>query len=221
MNPTDKKNAAIALADQPLDTEALLLDRLKNSANADDYFRWLLFVVGYYRGIDNVEAATDLLQSFIKTSQDSEQRAHCYLALGQIATDEQRLEDALKNFRLALDLVPKKRKVAYVLHNNIGFCLNTLGRYGDGEIHCRKAIELDWTRASGYRNLGISLHGQEKIHDAAWALVEAVRIDPTDNRAGVFLKKLLVLNPVLAVRCPWAAEALLLESSAESDVPLN
>ena len=217
----DKKNTAIALTDQPLDTEALLLDRLKNSANADDYFRWLLFVVGYYRGVDNVVAATDLLQNFIKTSQDNEQRAHCYLALGQIATDEQRLEEALKNFTLALDLVPKKRKVAYVLHNNIGFCLNTLGRYADGEIHCRKAIELDWTRASGYRNLGISLHGQEKIRDAAWALAEAIRIDPTDNRANVFLKKLLILNPALAIHCPWAAEALLLESSTDSDAPLN
>ncbi len=220
MNPTDKKNTAIDLTDQPLDTEALLLDRLRNSANADDYFRWMLFVVGYYRGIDNVEAATDLLQNFIKASQDSEQRAHCYLALGQIATDDQRLEDALMNFTLALDLAPKKRKVAYVLHNNIGFCLNTLGRYRDGETYCRKAIELDWTRASGYRNLGISLHGQENLRAAAWALVEAIRIDPTDNRASVFLKKLLLLNPVLALQCPWAAEALLLESSADSDVPL-
>ena len=208
MNPTDKKTTALALSEQSPDTEAILLERLKNSANSDDYFRWMLFVVGFYRGINNIDAATDLLEGFIKAGKDAEQTAHCYLALGQIATDEQRFEDALKCFTLALERAPKRKKVTYVLHNNIAFCLNSLARYSEGEAHCREAIEVDWTRASAYRNLGISLQGRGNARAAAWALVEAVRADRADQRAREILHKLVTLIPSLSVECPWAIDAL-------------
>jgi tetratricopeptide (TPR) repeat protein len=221
MNSTDKKTTALALSEQPQDTEAILLERLKNSSNSDDYFRWMLFVVGFYRGINNIDAATDLLEGFIKAGKDAEQTAHCYLALGQIATDEQRLEDALKCFTLALEFAPKRKKVAYVLHNNIGFCLNSLAHYSEGEAYCRKAIEIDWTRASAYRNLGISLQGQGNARAAAWALVEAVRADPADQRARAILHKLVTLVPSLSVECPWAIDALESDSTVDPDLPLN
>jgi tetratricopeptide (TPR) repeat protein len=221
MNPTDKKTAALAVSEQSQDTEAILLERLKNSANSDDYFRWMLFVVGFYRGINNIDAATDLLEGFIKAGKDAEQTAHCYLALGQMATDEQRLEDALKCFTLALELAPKRKKVAYVLHNNIGFCLNSLARYSEGEAHCRDAIEVDWTRASAYRNLGISFQGQGNARAAAWALVEAVRADPADQRARAILHKLVTLIPSLPVECPWAVDAVESDLTADPDLPLN
>ena len=221
MNPTDKKTTALALSEQSPDTEAILLERLKNSANSDDYFRWMLFVVGFYRGINNIDAATDLLEGFIKAGKDAEQTAHCYLALGQIATDEQRFEDALKCFTLALERAPKRKKVAYVLHNNIAFCLNSLARYSEGEAHCREAIEVDWTRASAYRNLGISLQGRGNARAAAWALVEAVRADPADQRARAILHKLVTLVPSLSVECPWAIDSLESDSTVDPDLPLN
>ena len=221
MNPTDKNTTALALSEQSPDTEAILLERLKNSANSDDYFRWMLFVVGFYRGINNIDAATDLLEGFIKAGKDAEQTAHCYLALGQIATDEQRFEDALKCFTLALERAPKRKKVTYVLHNNIAFCLNSLARYSEGEAHCREAIEVDWTRASAYRNLGISLQGRGNARAAAWALVEAVRADPADQRARAILHKLVTLVPSLSVECPWAIDALESDSTVDPDLPLN
>jgi tetratricopeptide (TPR) repeat protein len=220
MNRTDKKTTALALAEQPLDTEKLLLERLENSSTKDDHFRWMLFVVGFYRGINKIKEATELLEAFIQASKDFEQAAHCHLALGQIATDEQRLEDALKHFTQALELSPKKRKVAYVLHNNIGFCLNTLARFVEGEIHCRNAITIDWTRASGYRNLGVSLQGQGNLRGAAWALVEAIRADAADDRATLLLEKLVASNPILAVQCPWAMQALAPDSKEDPDIPL-
>jgi len=220
MNPMDKKNTALAVQEQPLDTEQLLLERLKNSSTAEDYFRWMLFVVGFYRGINKIDAATELLEGFIKIGRDVEQSAHCYLALGQIATDEQRYEDALKHFSAAMDLAPKKRKISYVLENNIGYCLNALSRFNEGEKHCRQAIEIDWTRASGYRNLGISLNGQGNLAGAAWALVEAVRADATDNRAATLLQKLISLHPILGIQCPWVTEALSGESKTDPDLPI-
>ena len=84
------------------DTERLLLERLRNSNTDEDYFRWMLFVVGFYRGVNKIDAATELLEGFIKATKDLEQSAHCLLALGQIATDEQRLDAALKHFSAAL-----------------------------------------------------------------------------------------------------------------------
>ena len=176
MSTIEKKDTASELAEPAPDTEQLLLARLKSSTTSEDYFRWLLFIVGFYRGINKIDAASELLERFIKDSKDVDQSAHCYLALGQIATDEQRHQAALEHFTSALNLAPTKRKVIYVLNNNVGYCLNSLGRFIEGETHCRLAIEINWTRASGYRNLGVSLLGQKNTIGAAWGQVFGVRL---------------------------------------------
>ncbi len=220
MSNTEKKLDLSEIPDNTPDTEKLLLARLESSTTSEDYFRWMLFVVGFYRGINKIEAAAHLLEAFINVSKDVEQSAHCYLALGQIATDELRYDDALNHFSAALDLAPQKRKVVYVLHNNIGFCLNSLGRFVEGEKHCRKAIEIDWTRASAFRNLGVSLNGQNNVVGAAWALIEAIKIDDRDNRARVLLEKLLALHPMLGVECPWVLQDLSSDQNRTPDIPL-
>ena len=220
MSNTDKKTVPLTLPEPSQDTEALLLERLNNSKTDEDYFRWMLFVVGFYRGINKIESATQLLEGYIQLNKNPEQSAHCHLALGQIATDEQRLDEALKHFTAALELAPKKRKVSYVLHNNIGYCLNSVGRFVEGEKHCRSAIEMDWARASGYRNLGMSLQGQGDLVGAAWALAEAVKVDATDNRARLLLDKLIAANPKIALHCPWATESLAAGVQAVPELPL-
>jgi tetratricopeptide (TPR) repeat protein len=213
MNIFDKKTLLPTSTSVEQDTEKLLLERLENSKTEDDYFRWLLFVVSFYRGIQKIEPATALLKRFIDSRQNDEQKAHCHLTLGQIATDEQRFEAALEHFKAALALTPKTKKVVYVLHNNVGYCLNILGRYAEGERHCRLAIEVDWTRASGYRNLGVSLKGQGSLTGALWALVEAAKLDVSDDRARVLLRDLIAANPDLVLRCPWVVDGLCAEGS--------
>jgi tetratricopeptide (TPR) repeat protein len=220
MSITEKKISELESAEHTPETEKLLLARLENSTSGEEHFRWLLFVVGFYRGINKIQAAARLLEGFIQSSSNAEQSAHCYLALGQIATDEQRHESALRYFSEALELAPKRRKVLYVLHNNIGYCLNSLGRYRDGEEHCRMAIDIDWTRASGYRNLGVSFNGQKNIVSSAWALVEAVKADETDNRARVLLEELLAQSPALAIQCPWVVQGLSPELRQTPDLPV-
>ena len=191
------------------ETERLLIERLQNSKNEEDYFRWLLFVVAFYRGIERVDSARALLQLFLETSEEPEQKAHCHLALGQIATDEQHIEIALNHFTTALRFKPTKPKVGYVLHNNVSYCLNQLGRYKDAEQQCRLAIEIDARRASAYRNLGISLDGQKNILGAAWALVEAIKMDSADERARNILKRIVLEHPTLTIQCPWMDEGFL------------
>ena len=215
MSTFDKKTPDLEIPAQEGDTEHLLLERLGKSQSEADYFRWLLFVVGFYRGVQKVDAAKALLARFIETSNNDEQKAHCYLTLGQIATDEQRFEAALGHFNTALELNPKHKKIVYVLHNNAAYCLNNLHRYTEGERHSHMAIEVHWTRASGYRNLGISLRGQGKMVEAGWALVEAAKLDASDERARVLLRTLIEENPELALHCPWVVEGLTPNAGSE------
>jgi tetratricopeptide (TPR) repeat protein len=190
-------------------TEKLLLERLQNSTTGDDYFRWMLFVVGYYRSFKKNAAAVALLENYLaKKDSDDEKKAHSYLALGQIATDEQRLDEALSHFHTALRLEPSKKRVTYVLQNNLAYCLNRLGRFGEGEKHCRIAIGINGKRASAYRNLGVSLQGQGRKADAAWAYVEAVKADPSDERARALLEKFVAEHPAVVMKCPWISEGL-------------
>lgn len=220
MSTFDKKAPSMEASVHEQSTESLLLERLENSQSEADHFRWLLFVVGFYRGIQKADAATALLRRFIEKSHNDEQKAHCHLTLGQIATDEQRFEAALGHFNTALELKPKQKKIAYVLQNNTAYCLNMLGCYLEGEQYCRLAIEINWTRASGYRNLGVSLKGQGKVVEALWALVEAAKLDVSDERARLLLRTLIAENPDLAVQCPWAVEGLSPIVASES-VPVN
>ena len=80
-------------------------------------------------------------------------------------------------------MAPKKRKVSYVLHNNIGYSLNALGRFAEGEKYCRAAIEMDWVRAS-------TVHPRGRIASAWKREGEAVIYDitiPANTSALVFL----------------------------------
>jgi tetratricopeptide (TPR) repeat protein len=202
------------------ETERLVLERLQTSATESDYFRWLLFAVGFYRGIQKIDSAKALLQLFLKSNTNAEQNAHCHLALGQIATDEQRFEIALGHFGAALELKPARKNIAYVLNNNMGYCLNTLGRYVEGERYCRQGIAIDSRRSSAYRNLGISLQGQGSPAGAAWALVEAIRADASDQRSRDLLNKLITANRSMVIECPWVVEALLSPTSAPAELKI-
>jgi tetratricopeptide (TPR) repeat protein len=193
---------------EALDTEKMLLQRLEATTDDDEYFRWLLFIVGYYRGIERADAAKELLRRFLGGTNNAKYHVQCQLALGQIATDEQKMDAAIAHFSAAIELQPASEKIEYILQNNLGYCLNMVGRYDEGERHCRTALDLNWTRPSAYRNLGISFHGQGKLTSAAWALQEAIKMDGSDERARMLLKKLLSDHPSLFLQCPWLVDGL-------------
>ena len=220
MSTQEKKPEAAVVPESGLDTEGLLLQRLNNTTTEEEYFRWMLFVVGFYRGIDKIGDAIKLLEAYIHSHRNAENKAHCHLALGQIATDQKRFAAALEHFNGALALRPEKSKVKYVLHNNMAFCLNQLNRHVEAEKYCRAAIELDWTRASAFRNLGISLKGQGNLIGAAWVLVEAINADPGDKRARQIVEQVVKADPSLSMQCPWLNGALDSENKSVADFPL-
>ena len=109
MSTQEKKAEGAVVSESGLDTEALLLQRLNNTTTEEEYFRWMLFVVGFYRGIDKISEAIELLEAYLTSNRNVENKAHCHLALGQIATDEKRFAIALEHFTAALALRPEHR----------------------------------------------------------------------------------------------------------------
>ena len=219
MDAIMKKPAAETDSATEVQSETILLERLQSAKGEEDYFRWLLLVVGFYRGIKRLEAAKALIEDYIRTGENPQRTVQCYLALGQIETDEQKYENALVHFLAALNLGPNEKRIVYVLHNNAAYCLNLLGRYADGERHCRAAIEIDAARASAYRNLGISLNGQGNILGAAWTLAEAVRADAADDRAHALLQKVVAQDATMVLRCPWLNFGLYPSGEAAQEFP--
>ena len=106
---------------------------------------------------------------------------------------------AVRYYRKALALKPTDRFVRYFINNNLGFSLNALGDFAEGEIYCRKAIEIDPGRPNGHKNLGIALAGQGCYPEAAECFIAATQENALDSRAFNLLTELLENHPELEV----------------------
>jgi tetratricopeptide (TPR) repeat protein len=91
-------------------------------------------------------------------------------------------------------LEPNTKQVAYLINNNMGYCLNFAGRYQEAEPYCRKAIAINPERHNAYKNLGISLEGQGRIAEAAQCYIIAVHANAYDPRALRHLEDLIENN---------------------------
>ncbi|HEX9274179.1 MAG TPA: tetratricopeptide repeat protein [Candidatus Binatia bacterium] len=134
--------------------------------------------------------------------------AKAYLARGEVAEAEEQWGLALEHYGIGLSLLPKDTKTGYFLFNNAAHCLNALELYSEGESYCRRAIDIDPTRPEAYRNLAVSRHGQGNLRGSALCLVEAIKINPSDERTVQLLKQFLTDNPTLSLQCSRIAREL-------------
>ena len=134
--------------------------------------------------------------------------AKAYLAQGKVAEAEEQWGLALEHYGIGLSLLPKDTKTGYFLFNNAAHCLNALQLYSEGESYCRRAIDIDPTRPEAYRNLAVSCHGQGNLSGSALCLVEAIKINPFDERTVQLLKQLLTDHPTLSLQCSRIARKL-------------
>jgi tetratricopeptide (TPR) repeat protein len=114
---------------------------------------------------------------------DPERRAAVLLRLGILCERANRFEAAAKVYETGLTFEPKDWGTSYFLKNNLGYSLNQLGRFAEGEACCRAAIHRDPLRHNAWKNLGVALEGQRHFGEAAEAFVHAIRICPQDPRA--------------------------------------
>jgi tetratricopeptide (TPR) repeat protein len=171
---------------------------LKNVAEAKDDPKEALWELGrFYASRKQHEKALDCLRQIMARLPDAERKAACVLAMGQTMEQVQDYESAIGYYREALALEPVRTPTWFFLHNNLGFSLNTLGKYEEGEVYCRRAIEIDPTRPNGHKNLGMALAGQGNFREAAQCFVTATRVDASDRRSFDLLTKLLAEHPEL------------------------
>ena len=194
------KILSILPADLPatdLQREQDLLTRLADASdeNPIEIF-WRL--VHFYRVAEKIDLAYKLVNHMLEADDSVENQAHCCLVLGQIAEVRQQFDAAIDFYTRGLTFRTPNKVTKYFLYNNTAYCLNTRGMYRAAESYCRSAIELNPARANGFKNLGVSLEGQNNLVAAAWAYVEGIKADPRDPRCLEHLKMLAADHPELA-----------------------
>ena len=139
--------------------------------------------------------AVPYLRRLLATTEDPEEQAEHLLTLGQLMEQGGDLPAAVEFYTRGLALQVGAEGVRYLLHNNLGYCLNQFGRYGEAEPLCRAAIALDAERYNAQKNLGVALEGQGRYAEAAQCYVQSIRRNPGDPRALRHLETMLARHP--------------------------
>lgn len=109
--------------------------------------RQLAYIYSEARRYDQ---ALDYLRQVMALEADLEQKAACVLAMDGTAEKQQNFEAAVRFYREALAMEPERNDVWFFIHNNLGFSLNKLGHFAEGEKCCRAAIEINSSHPNGH-----------------------------------------------------------------------
>lgn len=179
----------------PTKVEANLRARLAQCEEALEDAVWQL--ARFYSMVGRQREARVYVNRLVAWTANSAKVAGGYLARGQLLEQEKRFAEAEVEYAKGLEIIPPCGEVGYFLHNNRGYCLNTLGRHLEAEAHCRAALAIAPTRFNAHKNLGLALAGQGRFVEAAHSLLEADRRCPADGRARRHLFDLLSAHPEL------------------------
>lgn len=105
---------------------------------------------------------------------------------GLIALQENRLQDALEAFDLAVKAHPNNAGI----HNFRGITLMSLGHIDDAAKEYRRATELDSHLEDAYRNLGFLEWNAHSTDSSRRDLKRALYLDPNDAFATYYLARL-------------------------------
>jgi len=139
----------------------------------------------------------DTIERYMPEYSDSDKRA--YLRLLQGCAEEKRHHyfQAEQYYTLGIREKPTDPETTYFLHNNLGFCRNELGLFESAETPCRAALRINTGMPNAWKNLGISLRGQDDWVGAAWCFLEALKFMPRYAGASRLLRELLDQHPYL------------------------
>lgn len=187
-------------------TEAELLEAMRKKEAELAEALWNL--AWFYSQVGRQTDALELIERVLQMAVDPERKAACLLTLGQLMEQLQNFPSAMDFYSRAFVMEPACTGTSYLINNNLGFCLNTLGRHQEAEPYCRAAIAIDPDRQNAYKNLGISLEGRQKFRDSAEAYLAAIRANAADGRALGHLESLYRAHPQLAAEIPEFEEKL-------------
>ena len=137
------------------------------------------------------------LQELIELLPDAESKGECIFTMGQSCEGAGDFAAAVKYYRAAMAMEPASPFLWYFIHNNLGYSLNALGRFEEGELYCRRAIGIDPNRPNGHKNLGLALAGRGNYREAARCFVTATQVNAADGRSLQLLETLVTEHPEL------------------------
>src|ERR1043166_615265 len=150
-----------------------------------------------YNATKRHDEAMQCLRRILASESDLEVKAGCVLALGQTMEDCNNFPAAITFYREALTMEPMANRTWYLIHNNLGYCYNQIGRFDEGEKFCRLAIQINPCRPNGYKNLGVSLAAQGNYREAASSYITGTLTYPGDARSFKLLQELVKEHPDL------------------------
>jgi len=177
------------------EAENMLLQKLAKSKAAPT--RALRQLAYFYSSSQQHEKALARLRQLMDLLPNPEDKAACVLNMGATMESAGDFAAAVRYYKEASALEPAETATWYLIHNNLGFSLNKLGRFAEGEAYCREAIKIDAARPNAFKNLGIALDGQGEYREAARCFVAATQADAADERALHLLEDLIQQHPEL------------------------
>jgi tetratricopeptide (TPR) repeat protein len=175
------------------DAERILLEKLKGPDSNRASALWDL--AQFYKLTKQHEKALERLRELIRLLPNPEDKANCVFTIGQAMEQVGDYQAACRYYKEAETLEPANTFTSYFINNNLGFCLNTLGRFTEGETYCRRALAIDPKRSNAHKNLGIAFSGQGQYHEAARCFITATQVNAADPRAFHLLDQLLKEHP--------------------------
>jgi len=177
-----------------------LLKRYKVKQSEFENAIWQL--ARFYSMTGNPEEAFQWTRVLMSLTSDPEKQASYYMMLGQLMERRKDFSSAIDFYSQALSLNPSNKRTSYFSNNNTGYSLNQLEIFTDAEPCCRTAINIDPVRHNAYKNLGVSLEGQRRFIEAAFAYIEAIEKEASDPRALHHLRVLLKSHPEIVDLIP-------------------
>ena len=172
----------------------------------DEKIKWMWRLAQSLKSAGMAEMAEQKFRLLLDLVNDPEAKAQIVLALGQMAEEASDYQLAVSFYRQALSMEPADSWTWYFIQNNLGYSLNQLSRYKEGEAYCRKAIATDPKFPNAHKNLGLALLGQNRLREAANCFIDATHADALDPRATDHLSDLLEQHPTLRVEFASALE---------------
>jgi tetratricopeptide (TPR) repeat protein len=164
-------------------------------------------------------SALETLQAEVANTSDHGVRARCYFVAGRLREQFGQFEAASRCYQAVTpELLDDEDR--YFAHNNLGYCLNRLGRHAEAEAECRRAIATDAALFNAHKNLGIALERTGRLAEAAVAYRTAALKTKSDERPLRHLRVLLANHPEIAREQPeLAREAEALRRSSRARQP--
>ncbi len=195
-----KDKTANEICQVDADAEKLLLARLAASGGENVNALWDLAT--FYSTTSEPMAAMKYVEKLSSLADNAEDKAHCYLSMGQIMERNDDNENAIKFYKQAFALEPMSNNTWYLINNNLGYCLNQLGRYAEATSYCMAAIKINPERHNAYKNLGLAFEGKGEYPIAAKCFFKAVMVNAADPRSLAHLEKLIAQHSELLTQMP-------------------